>query len=262
MPYNQNTFIPIQDKIFKIEHIRELAELLLDEYQIKKQQDSQGVEFSVKCFDNTSFTGDDLTLFAPKSPILKKRLRSVELNIHPGKNTFVKVGVFHGVQYDSETRLYSNASFMELGSQDTMWVNGFAGKLEEWLDGIPDQENVLQEKSTWILWAAFIIGTYLFGMIIDWIHIREPEHLKYWVKVFNGEDVINRILAASFFGGGIFLAIIKHQIGKSPQTWPMVELQVGPDHLMMEKRKRNFLYKVWAWILLPILISIVSAFFI
>jgi|GEM_PF-6543374 len=35
MPYRQNTFLPIHNKIFLIEHIRELAELLFDEYDRK-----------------------------------------------------------------------------------------------------------------------------------------------------------------------------------------------------------------------------------
>jgi|GEM_PF-5473092 len=217
------------------------------------------MEFSIKCYDNTSFISDDLTLFDPKSPILKKRIRSIEMVMHPDKNTFVKIGLFHGSDYDSEEKEYSNSSFMELGSNDTMWVNGFAGKLHEWLDGVTVQVDVLEKNSRLIYFSAFITGTLLFGVIWDIYRFNAPGYVAYWRYVLTGFDAFPRIFAASIAGGGVLFLIIGHYMGKSPDIWPIVELQTGPDHLMKEKAKRQHLNMVWTLILLPFILSIISS---
>lgn len=259
MPFKQNTFLPIDGKIIGTDHTRELAEMLVEEYDKLHSSGAQGITFSVKCFDNTSFSSQDVSLFQAKSPILKKRVRSIEMSIYPTAATFVKVGLLHGSDYDSVEKTYYNGSFFELGSDDSMWVNGFAARLQEWLDGVPDQKDPVEANKLWIYLISIVSATYLFGCVIDWFNINKHGYVPYWKEAFStGGDWVASIVAALFVGGLVALVTAGNFINKSTDIWPMVELQIGPEHLLVEKQKRNYVNKIWTLLILPFLTSILS----
>lgn len=255
MPYKQNIYLPIQNKIFRLEHIKELAELLFEELQAAGQGQ---MEISVKCFDNTSFMSEDLSLLDAKSPILKKRIRSFEFAIHLSSDTWAKIGIFHGANYDSVEQEYSNSSFIEISGSDKAWINSFNAKIQEWYEGVPIQNNLLEKRSKLLKWLAFGTGTILFGIIVDWFNVKTINYIPYWEVILKTSSAIVYLILAFLFGGFFLFMIVKSQIDSSPNIWPIVEIQVGPDHLMKEKQKRSELYKAWTLVWLPLILSIIS----
>lgn len=240
--------------------IEELAEYLYEEHKRITGDNSGSLEFVVKCFDNTSFTSNDLSLFnSPKSPLLKRRVRSVELGFKLPEKGHVQIGIFHGTDYDSVEDKYSNQSFIELASEDTRWLNAVSGEIQVWYDGLADQNNIVLRNAKKIRWITFFIGMFLFGVVIDWFKFNNSEYTPYWEKVLKTSQAIPLLFVAALFGGAVSLLIINHQIEKTWNIWPMVEIQIGPDHLQKEKQKRNVTYQIWALILIPLILSIISS---
>ncbi|MES2725468.1 MAG: hypothetical protein V4643_00105 [Bacteroidota bacterium] len=259
MSIRENRLFAIEDKVLSIQHIRELADIILQEYLISDNKNaSSWIKFYVKCYDYSSFESGDISIFDDSSIINKKRVKSIVIEYKEGEEKHVKVHLNHG--YIQEEKEYINDSDIEIGGNNPFWVSGIYEKINTTLLSFPEQDTTLIEYKSKINWLAFIIGTYFGGALMDFVDRNNKDFIPFWYQATHkglGNFFVS-LLAGSLFGGIIVWLFTYVFLQKTYEIWPTVELQIGPDHLLVEKKRRFFYAKLLSIVLIPLLLSIIS----
>ena len=258
MAVRENRLFIIERKIISLKNIRELASVIWGEYEQAKEGDSTAyILFSVKCFDNSSFEGEDISIFEEDSLITKRRVKSVTIEFRASKSKFIKLRLIHGYTTTDEKKEVSDSD-MEIGGDDIMWVGGISDKLNNIVQALPNQEAFILNHQGKLMLGAIAVGIYGFGLGMDIIDAGKSP--AYWSG--STGDIVGKSFAALVFGGLIGFFIIQGAfLNRINEIWPITELQVGPEHMLLEKKKRAFLWQLWTLIVLPIVIAVMLSFF-
>lgn len=256
----QNRLIPIENRIIKLTHLKELAEILEKEYNLAlKDNLNAELLFSVKCFEPSSYESEGVDIFNENSIINKKRIQSVTMRFKDGKQKGVVIRLNHGWKIIDDERYLD--SDIEVTGSDQFWVSGIIDKLSELIKAMPPQQSFLLENKRLINWSVLCLGIICFGFTLNVFDSNPSEGvLPFWQQAFSSflafvGHILLMILPASFF-----LMFISSIMDKAYDLWPSIELQVGPEHTYIEKRRRNLLLYLSSTILIPVILAIITAF--
>jgi hypothetical protein len=270
MTITENRTYPIKDKIFSIDHVRNLARLLQEEYDssikglenLTSKEKSIALYFRIKCLEPVSFEHNNSEIFLKKSKIYTKHIQSIEMSFSEGDNKKIKIILQHGDEYNELTKEYINSSYTEVTGKNELWVNGLLAKLTDYIDSVPNQERGILDWNSYALSVALcILGGYLTSIVFSLNMCRNDANY-FWKDLYHDNGLIWSIVAfgfISFIPGIFFAAFIENNMDKiCHHTFPIVELQLGEDHFHLNKKKRAKLRYIWLMIILPIIISIAT----
>lgn len=263
---SESRVLNIEEKIFTLHNIRDLARCIWEDYlSSKKIEDQQyeeervpglpKIKFFIKCFDNSSFESINIDILNDDSVINRKRIKQIKISYEYIGSKNIKLELNHG----NNDKQNSNSSYINVSGDESLWVNGTLSNLNELLSSFPPQNGFLNKYKSWITGSIFVIGTLSFGFLID---LQEDgAYSPYWSKFllnFSWNALFGQMFVG-IFGGAVLVAYSSPIITKYINLlWPSVELQIGPDHKQIEKRKRRASWLILTVFILPFTISILG----
>lgn len=254
----ESRYAKIENKVVTLEGVHRLAQVINAEYlKTKLASQHASISFMAKCFDNSSFESEDVSLFSSDSVLNSKRIASFEISYYCyDVNAYVKIDLAHG---DSS---YGN-SITITGTEST-WVNGIMKKLEEIVNSFRPQNRFVKNHRFFVNSVLALSLGVVFTWIIRWVvSIFPPEpttNISQWEKLLS--EIFERVPIVRV----VFRCLIGYPVGYFPalfitdklsSLWPSIEIQVGPEHTFIEKKRRNWVISVILLGILPLLVSIV-----
>ncbi|KAB1063947.1 hypothetical protein [Salibacter halophilus] len=262
----QNRLIPVENRIIKLAHLKELAEILEKEYKLaSKDNPNADLLFSVKCFEPSSYEDEGYEsegsdIFNEDSIINKKRIRSVTMTFKDGKRKGVVIRLNHGWKIIDDEH-YTDSDIEVTGS-DQFWVSGTIDHLLNLIKSMPPQQSFLLNNSFEIKLGFILLTIIGFGFGLN-IFDDDPSKgfLPFWQQAFSSIDsFFPHVFLISLLSFMFYLFFSKSVMSRIYDLWPTIELQVGPEHTYIEKRRRNFLLYFSSTILIPVILAIIAAF--
>jgi hypothetical protein len=182
------------------------------------------------------------------------------------------------IQIKISHAISSNDSYfnkLEVKGDDSTWVNGVLANLDEYL------ESVAPQNTTWKIYRPYLsallsigIGTIIMFSLLAIVNavpidvsVETPTNSSSQL----GSLLVNLAELSPFLGFilkygifwfvGSFSSVMLGFSGLSnrlAELWPSVEIQVGPDHTLIERRRRFFLSQILLLGVLPLLLYLLS----
>jgi hypothetical protein len=248
----ESQYSTIENKIVTLEGVSRLAHLVDEEFKrSRKNEHHSRISFSAVCADDSSFETEDAALFDSGSILGDKKVSSVSILYHDFDNdSDISIRFYHGS--------YSGSSF-KISGRDSNWVSGIAKRLADIIGGFSPQNTFVKRHhlSTTLLFSLGI-GAIIMNLIALIPVEPSPNPPQWAVSLRAAYEAVPllRVLIKYFIGTviGIFWAdgITERLI----ELWPSIELQIGPEHTFLERKRRNFLITVGLVIVLPLLVSV------
>jgi len=254
----ESRIIKIANKVISLKNAKTLASILWDIYQSGiSESPYSSVSFSIKCSDNSSFESSKLSIFDENSIINSKKVEYIKMGFYdPKEYKNIYIGITHGnVDWQNE---------IEVKGKDSLWVNGVIARIKDVLDSVPPQ-NMFIKKYKLIINSLLALGI---GIFIDYIlsffitpSKDPPSKLSIML-----EDLYSRSPFFKYFFKYFFAMVVGYVIGLWPITelysqlrnlWPSIEIQIGPEHTYIEKRRRKILISILVIGAGPLLVSVV-----
>lgn len=238
----------VKDRIVTIADVRRLANFIAEKCEETRASGKNvHIKFSARCFDDSQFNSKDVELFSEQSIISSKRVSEIIINYSSyDANQDISIVLSHG-RGD-----YQN--YVRISGADSTWVNGTLRTLEEIISGFKPQSRLFTEyKGISEFVFALSIGT-IYIYLIDLIPItplkgEPPEWAIKLVSALKGFELLFYFLRYVLaYWVGIWPA--GYLMAKLEKLWPSIELQIGPEHTFIEKRRR-------AWIATTLLVGVV-----
>ncbi|HKC67229.1 MAG TPA: hypothetical protein VKG26_03305 [Bacteroidia bacterium] len=265
MIITENRVHVISLKIFEAVHIKSIAKIFQQEYNIaiknknhlKIKDENISLNFYIKCFEPVSFQSESDAIFSDNSKIYTKRIHSIEMTFKQGDEKNIRIVLQHG---ESEGIEKDGNSYLEVSGKNEIWVNGTLGKLEDYLKSVPEQTRGILNYDNLLFFGSCAIGGYLTTIVISLDSCRDDAN--YCLKnLYKTDGILWLIflLGILSFIPGIFLGVfIDSQVKKiKNNAYPSIELLIGPEHLLVSKKKKKQLNFLWTMITLPFIVSIV-----
>jgi len=239
--------VPIENRIIKAQDLKKLGTLILREYDESKKKEQFYGSFKIKasCSDSSVYESQSLSLFDSDSVLSNKRVDSVTMQFSDYReDKSISFEVRHGYNM-----AYNN---IEVDGRDSLWVNGVLKRLEDIIKECTPQSEFVTKHKTWLL-IVLSIGL---GSLATMVIVRIFE--LHWWNTFGAKGPLMRWLIqyAVYFYIGLLPA--SNIIGKLHKLWPSVEVQVGPEHMFSEKRRRAYLVSVTFVAIVPLVINIIT----
>jgi hypothetical protein len=255
----ESRLIRIQDCVIMTKDLHKLARLVDKEYTNRKSLDENAsVSFSATCDDQSVFESEDITLFDEESILSSKRVTSVKMKYNSYRtNSYLEIDIRHAKSsLIGPDNTFGNE--ITVRGTDTKWVNGTLRNLEEIIAGFKPQNTFFRRKRL-VLAIIFsisigaIIGRLLMLLVSL---VKSPATSTASSSPLIQYPIAVYILSYSIYGMlGIFPTLFL--MDKFLSLWPTVEIQIGPAHKLIEKRRRIWISNVILFGLLPLLISLV-----
>jgi len=217
------------------------------------------LSFRIKCEDGSAYKSHSSAVFLDDSAASAKRLTSVSMyyslwRSSAGSSSWnskeVDVRIYHGDSASSE---------ISISGTERVWVNGFMAEIRDAVDAMQPQDMFLQRRRNLILVTSSVLVAFaVLGLMMALFSSAEVER----TRLTSAAGILE--LGALFAGtlgaawGAISLLLIRLN-----KLFPRVELQVGPEHTLVEEHNRRRLAKIFAELVLPIVPGvIVSALFL
>jgi hypothetical protein len=233
-------------RVVALASVRSLARFLEREFDaLKGTAPYPGwTEFSVTCSDGSSYQSPSADLFEEESPIVRKRVRSISLALrHTDTNATVQITLRNGAE----------SAIIEVRGSNTKWVNGVMKELEERFSAFPLQESILSRNRLMFRWLlAFSLGFSMWHLLD--LFITPTASTAPPAGWFVALSQIPGALHVLTYG---WLTLAMYPLAGLVLTtalklWPSIEIQIGPDHTFVEKRRRRAIALVFTVVLLPI----------
>ena len=258
----ESRYITIENIVINLSNVKLLVDEVYKEYsKIMDKSYRKSIEYSVKCDDNSTFESEDISLFSDDSIINKKRVISIDIsfyfyNIDNDFRNSIRINLNHG-----------NTTFgndITVSGTDSKWVNGMIKRLEENVDSFKPQSTFFKNHkfiSTSIL--ALGLGIVYVWIIIFFINATSSpsanettETLSPLKELFINYPIIKTMILYLL---GLIAGIIPASliIEKLNSLWPSVEIQIGPEHTFIEKKRRFWLISFLLFGVLPIVVGFV-----
>ena len=241
MPITEQRYITIDNKIITLANVRALANELHSIYKRKSNESARRLEIEVYCDEKVMFTSADAQIFAEDSPLASKRVWLIEMGlylVHPNKA--VKIKLTHNPYKPYESTITVNGD-------DSNWVNGTLKKLEEIVDSFEPQNTFIKRfRVPLFLVLDLTLGLAIFNainLIFGWL-FPIPQGYTLSDEAVRFLNVNKNIIVFLYILIKLWLVA---WLGKHPATrlmvwlenmFPSVELQIGPEHKLSEKRRR------------------------
>lgn len=240
----------IKNKIIRLDGIHKIANLI---YEESKNIGSGYMRFSAKCTDGSSFESKNPDIFSPDSKLNFKRVGGLQAWFDCSeKNLNIHINIYQSYHYEN--------SDISVTGTDSTWVNGVLRNLEEIVDGFPDQNQFINNNYH-LISNVFAIGIgVLYMWVIDFIPSIPVSKKPEWAIIL-GQSFENSPIYYYLFR--YFLGYIVGLIpgyflsGKLKELWPSIEIQIGPEHKLIEKKRRNWIAFTLTTCVIPLVISLI-----
>jgi len=238
----------VKDRIVTIADIRRLASVVTAKCEETRASGKDAhIKFSAICFDDSQFNSKDGELFSDQSVISTKRVSEIIINYSSyDANQDISIALSHG---GGDYRNY-----VMISGADSTWVNGTLRTLEEIISSFKPQSRLFTEYKGIIEFVfALSIGS-IYIYLLDLIPIAPlkgdpPEWAIKLASALKGFELLFYFLRYVLaYWVGIWPAY--YLMAKLEKLWPSIELQIGPEHTFIEKRRR-------AWIVTALLVGVV-----
>ncbi len=263
MAIKESKPLTISDKVLSLENVRDLANIIWDQYlKHNNSTDSDtntskdtSIIFSVQAAEGNSYVSDDISIFNDDSAINFKKINSIEINFEHHDLAGIKLSLHHGNKDDDD----DFSSGILVTGDDDMWVNGIIGKFQDVLSTIPEQYPIRRYKRI-ISWGFVLFTMYLIGPGLDLLNEGSDNYVPLWTWGGWGK-FISAIFVALLFGGMIAAFFIGRIFESVETICPLIELQIGPNHMMTERKKRKQVGIFITALLIPVVLAIASVLF-
>ena len=265
----------IIQKVFTKDDILKIGQiLLLESKQARDAGDRANVSFELRCSDKTSYESESLELFREGGVANIKVPISIKMSFsNYEKENYIGLELTHGSFISAYNPLYNN---LTVRGNDSTWVNGNFTKVKEAIDSVRPQNIWIVRHQTLFLYViALCLGVMLYfttdlatklfiGQSMEhiplenrqnWLEENLPNWALYLVVFVNKAPWITYVimwLLAWMFGLCVGGPIRSWFL----QLWPEIELDLGPEHLKIEKVRRMRLKIAFVAVVLPIIASL------
>jgi hypothetical protein len=252
--------IVIIGRVLTLTDVRALASLLERESKALPPDNiyRPNLSFHAKCSDGSSFRSSDIELFSDDSVIARKRVESISMKLgyYPTES---EIDIY---LQNSEHSSYLDRNYANVEGSDSKWVNGNLNAIEEIIESCtPQKPFVLQH--TWLVHTVLALGMgriyyYLTYPLVGLLSFgtTPPAWATRVSLFFNGHQLAAYALVyLSNYFVGFFPA--SYFLDKLRSLWPDVELQIGPEHFLVEKRRRRWLLNFLLLGVIPLATSLV-----
>jgi hypothetical protein len=255
----ESRVIRIQDKIVTLRDVRALATLVANEVTTDDAGTAHwsGASFDVDTIDNSSFQSSDPELFSDDSPITRRRAMKIEMSFRAShQNKRISICLEHG------GATYRN--MVSVSGTDSKWVNGTTAQIESVVTAMKPQGTFFSKWGS----AFGIVSAVSVGAIITWVMTKallfvplhtstEPNGVFLQILTYVASTPIGNLFVkyAMYYFAGLFPGYAL--IGKLRSLWPSIELQIGPEHVQVEKQRRIWAANFVVLGVLPLLVSFV-----
>lgn len=250
----ESRYSKIENKIITRDSILKLSSLVHQEYLSAKNDNKHcSVSYTAKCSDKTSFISEEPSMFDEDSYLIIKKVEEVGITYHLYEtNSYININLCHGSGYGNS---------VTVAGTNSTWVNGITKKIEETVDSFDPQNNFIKDHK----WIFNIIFGLSIGAIFLWVIILIPsdppkDPPPAWVLAL--QNLFKQI--------PLFKLIFKYLLGlpmgifpasfltdKLIELWPSIEIQIGPEHTQIEKKRRKWFFNAVVLGLLPLLLSLI-----
>lgn len=240
----------IKEKRFTKDKIYSIAKKLFDECNSQSVDSRASITFNVSCYDNTSYSIDDLSIFDENEILDIKKVTSIkiELNIYKD-NTYNCVDI----EFDT-TSTYNNQLKV---SGEKSWATNIFNDIKNIIDSVSPQFSLFERyKNLFFYIIAFGLGSFymlIFGLIYDLANIQGP------IDLIAQKNIVIAVILKIFLsiGAGVFLGAssIQDYILK---LFPNIEFDFGPEHLKKQKSKRKKLGFVFVVLIIPMILNLLN----
>lgn len=245
----------INDRIVTIADVRRLASVVIAKCEETRASGKNAhIKFSAICFDDSQFNSKDIELFSDHSVISSKRVSEIIINyISYDANQDISIALSHG---GGDYRNY-----VRISGADSTWVNGTLRMLEDIISGFKPQSRLFTEYKGIIEFVFALSIGLMWIYLIDLIPIPPlkgdpPEWTIKLASALKGFELLFYFLRYVLaYWVGIWPA--DYLMAKLKQLWPSIELQIGPEHTFIEKRRRAWLVTTILVGMVPLLTSVV-----
>lgn len=257
--------LKIKDRIISRDDLLKLAEVVYSEYKKSKKGEHKSIKFVASCEDGSSFESEDPSLFK-ESPLTSKRITRVRMDYYnyvSGRRLSIEIS------HEDNDFLSSYDNRVNLEGEDSKWVNGTLKSIEEIIEGFKPQSTIVK-KNRWLLTILLGIGI---GALAVYLIIAplanslssstsQSDTTNYdalikFVQAYPFTLYVIKYLFFEFFG--FFPALFL--VDKLCSLWPTVEIQVGPSHKLIEKRRRGWLGSAIVIGVIPLIIQLLYDLF-
>ncbi len=256
---HESRYIKFRDIILTLVDIKKLAKVVIEEYENRKPLASSAwVRFSITCDDGSRFESKDADFF--DDPIISsKRVMAIKM-IYSASQEELKIEISHDA---SGIPGGIRDNVVQVEGLDSKWVNSTLKKLGEIIDGFTPQKSfVIQHPKISELLAAINIGIILIGIYSLLIPYSQPSSsLIMPPMLILILDTPLKIILIYFIYWMAGLLPAKILMPKINQLWPIVELQLGPEHKLTEKQRRIQISGFFLLVVVPIILDLAKQIF-
>lgn len=249
--------LPVTNKIITLENAFKLAEAIQTIGHSANGCREVILRCKAECADNSKYESASIELFAPASPLARKRVRSIRLSVDClGSNAGASISLEHGEWP------WSHFNMIEVHGLDPHWVNGNVTVLSELLDSFKPQNAFVRNYKAPIE-AAFALSI---GIIILFFlrHLVAPlVGVQFNAKSSGAIDSLARnsplLLGVAKYSLCYFFGLLPADglYKKLSNLWPAIEIQIGPEHTQVEKKRRIWVSTVFLVGVAPLMVSAV-----
>lgn len=236
--------ISISQKVFGLSDIVRVARLFESELQSLRDAEeldhwngsAASLEFLVETVDGSQFESESIALFDTNAAVSERRVIKIRMTLtdfRTRKNA--QLSITHG---DSH---FLSSNELIVSGYDTNWVNGITRKLEQAIGGARTQSSVVKKYGSGLRLLLSLPFGYL-GLRAFALFTPTPEEgvaENEWASAHPELVMVFAWLLVLAFG--YFPADLL--VSKLRSLWPSVELQIGPEHSLLEMQRR-----AWIWL--------------
>ncbi len=244
MKKSQSRKIFIRDRVFSLANLKRVSDVFEKQLLLEPKTDQNAyITYEIHFSDNTSIESDSNEII--NEGALTRPGRPVNMRFHFRNRNYTRLLDF-SISHGNST--YDN--YASVSSDNSSWMNDNFAELEKEIETAKPQDHWCRRHKTlllifiaagvWSLFSACCNGLWLFFFR----YLDKLESLEYFL-----------IIGCSLIPSGFLLAFsIRSRL---LSLWPSIELDIGSEHLKMEKKRRRRLAAVVSLLVVPIVVNVV-----
>ncbi len=230
----------INNKILKKQNIINIW----DYFKLLKNEslnpEKSKINMQIRCYDSTRYESSEGEFLKEGDIFDIKKIESIDLEYR-----FWDENGFDRVVLDIKQGEYGCFNLL-VSSSKKEWVVTVFDKFEGIVKSLSPQKDFIKKYSIPLNLVIFIIFEYIFIKLIIYFFPKNMMSLSFFEMMFN-------YVLITFFLCSMISYLIVDYLKK---LWPVVEFDFGPEHLKLEKQKRDYLWWLVTLIILPFLVNL------
>ncbi len=246
--------LSLSNVVVTLDNIREIVKIMNESFAQVKVLSYPKRSFSVKAYDGSKYTSESGAIFGQGGILDTKQIKDIDISFHDyssPQSPSIKVDILHG-----ETSSYGLNNQISVSGNDSTWVNGVMKRFE---NAIADWE----KQPSWprqVRWPlallfAYGIGRSLFLMILPVLYYIRDTFPPSSPSPNPSPSPFTFIMGQTLFTlvAAIPAAMLTE---KFTDLWPDVELRMGREYAQVTRKRRNLVWLIMSFAVLPVLASI------